>query len=55
MMQGMDNMEASCILYVKVGTLVQLEQSNACILTVTKIRIVMLTIQHDMIFSLSSM
>jgi len=36
MLQGMDHMEASCVFYVKVGTLDQLEQSKFCVLTVTK-------------------
>jgi len=53
MVQGMDHMEASCVVYVKVGTLDQLEQSKFCVLTVTKLGIVMLTIQIDSIFSVS--
>ena len=51
----MDNMEASCVFYVKVGTFNQFEQSKICILTVNKMGIVRLTVQHDMIFSLSFM
>jgi len=53
MVQGMDHMEASCVVYVKVGTLDQLEQSKLCVLTVTKLGIVMLTVQIDSIFSVS--
>jgi len=37
MRQDMDHMEASCIFYVKVGTLDQLKQSKFCFLTVTKL------------------
>jgi len=55
MLQGMDHMEASCVFYVKVGTLDQLEQSKICVLTVTKLGIVMLTVQIDSIFSVSFM
>jgi len=55
MLQGMDHMEASCVFYVKVGTLDQLEQSKFCVLTVTKLGIVMLTVQIDSIFSVSFM
>jgi len=50
MLQAIDDMEASCIYYVKVGTFDLLEQSKVCILIVTKIIIVMLTVQHNMIF-----
>jgi len=55
MLQGMDHMEASCVFYVKVGTLDQLEQSKFCVLTVTKLGIVMITVQIDSIFSVSFM
>jgi len=47
----MDNMVASCVFYVKVGTFTQLEHSKISLLTVNKSRIVTLTIQHDMIVS----
>jgi len=50
MLHDMDHMEASCIIYVKVGTFDQLEQSKICILTVTTLGIAMLTIQHELIF-----
>jgi len=55
MLQGMDHMEASCVFYVKVGTLDQLEQSKFCVLSITKLGIVMLTVQIDSIFSVSFM
>jgi len=55
MLQDMDHMEASCVFYVKVGTLDQLEQSKFCVLTLTKLGIVMLTTQDDSIFSVSFM
>jgi len=50
MMQDMDDMDASCIFDVTVGMFHQLERSTVYILTVTYIGIVMLTVQHDMIF-----
>jgi len=53
MLQGMDNMEASCIFYVKVGTFTHLEQSKTSHLTVNKSGIVRLTVQHDLIVSIS--
>jgi len=55
MLPDMDHMEAGCIFYVKVGTLDQLEQSKFCVLTVTKLGIVMLTIQDELIFNVSFM
>jgi len=55
MLQDMDNMEASCIFYVKVGTCTQLEQSKICALTVNKMGMVRLTAQHDWIVSVSFM
>jgi len=51
MLQVMDNMEASCVFYVKVGTFTHLEQSKISLLTVNESGIVMLTVQHDMIVS----
>jgi len=51
MLQVTDNMEASCVFYVKVGTFTHLEQSKISLLTVNKSGIVTLTIQHDMIVS----
>jgi len=55
MLQDMDHKEASCIFYVKVGTLDQLEKSKFCILTITKLGIFMLTVQDESIFSDSFM
>jgi len=55
MLQGINHREASCIFYVKVCTLGQLEQSKFGVLTVTKLGIVMLTVQIDSIFSVSFM
>jgi hypothetical protein len=52
MLQGMDNMEASCIFYVKVGTFTDLGLSKISIMTVNKSGTVTLTIQHDMIISI---
>jgi hypothetical protein len=51
MLQVMDNMEASCICYVKVGTFTHLEQSKISHCTVNISGIVTLTILHNMIVS----
>jgi len=53
MLQNMDIVEADCVFYIKVGMLNQLEQSKICVLTVTEIGTVMLTVKHDLIVSLS--
>ena len=50
MWQDMDHMEASCAFYVNVGMFDLLEQNTICILTVTTLGIVMLTIQYHFIF-----
>jgi len=55
MLQVMDNMEVSCVFYVKVSTFTHLKQSKIALLTVNKSGIVTLTVQHDMIVSVSSM
>jgi len=52
MLEVMDNMEASCVFYVKIGTFTHLEQSKISLLTVNKSGIVTLTVQHDMIVSI---
>ena len=52
MLQEMDHMEASCVLNVKVGRFDQFEQSKFSVLTVTSLRIVMLTVHNDMIISM---
>jgi len=51
MLQVMDNMEASWVFYVMVGTFTHLEQSKIYLLIVNKSGIVTLTVQHDMIVS----
>jgi len=51
MLQVMDNMEASCIFYVKVGAFTHLEQSKIFLLTANKSGIVTLIVQHDRIVS----
>jgi hypothetical protein len=51
MLQVMDNMEASCVLYVKVGMFAHHEQGKISLLTVNKSGIVTQTVQHDMIVS----
>jgi len=53
MLQDMDNMEASYIIYLKDGTFDQHEQSNIRVLTNTKWGIVMLTVQYDLGISVS--
>jgi hypothetical protein len=53
MLQVMDNMEVSWVFYVKVSTFTHLEQSKTALLTVNKSGIMSLTIQHDMIVSVS--
>jgi hypothetical protein len=53
MLQYMENIEASYIFYIKVGRLTHLEQSKTFILTVSKMGIVSLTVQHNFIVSVS--
>jgi len=55
MLQDMDNMEASFVLYVKVGMFTHPEQSKNEFLTVNETGIVSLTIHHDLIASVSFM
>ena len=55
MLQDIDNMEASCVFYVKVSMFTHLEQSTTSLLTANKSGIVRLTIQHDLIVSISLM
>lgn len=47
MFQDIDNMEASCVLYIKGGTFDLLEHSKICILTGNEMGIIMLTVQPD--------
>jgi len=51
----MNNTEASCVFYIKVGMFTHLEQSKTSLLTGNKLGIVRLTVQHDLIVSVSSM
>jgi len=55
MLQDMDNMEASFVFYVKVGTFTHLEQSTNALLTVNTTGIVRLTVHHDLIANISFM
>jgi hypothetical protein len=55
MLQVMDNMEVSCVFYVKVSTFTHLEQSRIGFLTVNKSGIMTLTVHHDIIVSVSFM
>jgi len=47
MLQDVDDMEVSCVIHVKYGTSDQPEQSKICVLTVTNVGIVMLSVQHN--------
>jgi len=51
MLQDMDHMDASCVIYVKVGSFDQLEQSEICVLTGTLFGIVILTVYHNLMGS----
>jgi hypothetical protein len=55
MLQDIDSMEASCVFYVKVGKLNHIECNRIWLVTVNKSGIVRLTVQHDMIVSVSFM
>jgi len=55
MLQNMDHIEASGVFYVEVGTLNRLEQSKFGDLTVTTMGIAMLTVHHDLMFSVCIM
>ena len=55
MLQHMDNMKASCVLYVKVSTFTHLEQSKTSLLTVNESGMVRPTRQHDLIVGVSFM
>jgi hypothetical protein len=55
MLQDIDIMEASCIVYVKVGTFTYLEQSKISLLTVNKSEVVKITVQHGLIVNVSFM
>jgi len=51
MLQDLDHMEGSCVLYVKVGRFDQLEQIKISVLTSTSLGIVMQTAHCDLIVS----
>jgi len=51
MLQDMDHMEASCVLYVKVGRFDPFKRSKISVLTVTSLGIVMLTVHYNLIIS----
>jgi hypothetical protein len=52
MLQDMDHLEASCVVYVKVGRFDDLEGSKICVLTITSFGIIMLTIHHNLMVSI---
>jgi len=51
----MDNMEVSCVFYVKVSMFTHLEQSKNGLLTVNDSGRMTLTVQHDMIVCITFM
>jgi hypothetical protein len=55
MLQDMDNMQASCIMYVKVSTFTHLAQSKTTLLTVNQSGMVRLIVQHHLIVIVSFM
>jgi hypothetical protein len=55
MLEVMDNMEVNCFFYVKLSTFTHIKQSKIALLNVNISGIVTLTIQHDMIVSVSFM
>jgi len=55
MLQVMENIEASCIFSVKVGTFTHLEQTEISLLMVNKSGMDKLTVQHELIVSVSFM
>jgi hypothetical protein len=55
MLQDMDNMEASRVFYVKVSTFTHLEQSETTLWTINQSGMVGLTVQHDLIITVSFM
>ena len=55
MLQDMGNMEASCVIYVKVSTFTHLAQSETTLLTVNQSGMVRLIVRHDLIVSVSFM
>jgi len=55
MLQDMDNIEASCVFDIKVSMFTHLERSKTSLWTVNKSEIVTLTIQHNLLVSISFM
>ena len=55
MLQDMDNIEASFLVYFKVGTFINLEQIEISHLDVNTMGMVKLTVQHDLIVGVSFM
>ena len=55
MLEDMDHIEANCVIYVEVGALNRFEQSKICVLTITTLGIAMLSVHHDMMFSVCCM
>jgi hypothetical protein len=55
MLQVMDNMDASCVFYVKVGMFTHLEHGKIYLLAVNQTEIVKLIAQHILIVSVGSM
>ena len=55
MFQDMDTTEASCDLYFKVSTFTHPERSKTALLSGNELGIVRLTVQHDLIVSISFM
>jgi len=55
MFHVMDHIEASFVVSVEDGTLNRFEQRNICVLTVITLGIALLTVYHDMIFSVCRM
>ena len=54
-LHDMDNMEASCVLYVQVGVFTHLEQNKVSFWNVNKTGIVRQTIQYELIVSIRFM
>jgi hypothetical protein len=55
MLQDMDRMEARCIFHVNVGRFIQLKERKICVLTIALLKIVRLTVHHDLMVNLWSM
>jgi hypothetical protein len=51
MLHNMDNMEASCIFYVKVSRITHLQQCKTTLLRVDQSGMVRLIVRHDLIVS----